>query len=181
MRWFWIDHFTEFESGRQATAVKNVSLAEDHLHDHFPGLPVMPHSLILEGMAQTAGLLVAETSHFDARIVLAKVAKARFHGLVRPGDRLVYRAVAQDLSHDGGVVVCQCHNGARLQADAELFFANLGQQQAGRSLFEPVEFLAMLRVLRVFEVGRQPDGAPLTEPAWMRDAETARAAETTRA
>ena len=37
MRWYWIDRFTEFESGRTATAVKNVSLAEEHLHDHFPG------------------------------------------------------------------------------------------------------------------------------------------------
>ena len=40
MRWFWVDRFLEFESGRHATAVKNVSLAEEHLHDHFPGVPV---------------------------------------------------------------------------------------------------------------------------------------------
>ena len=37
MRWFWIDRSLEFESGRVATAVKTVSLSEDHLHDHFPG------------------------------------------------------------------------------------------------------------------------------------------------
>ena len=42
MRWYWIDRFLEFESGRYAKAVKNVSLAEDHLHDHFPGYPVSP-------------------------------------------------------------------------------------------------------------------------------------------
>ena len=55
MRWIWIDRFIEFESGQQATAIKNVSLAEEHLHDHFPGVPVMPNSLIIEGWRRPAG------------------------------------------------------------------------------------------------------------------------------
>ncbi len=42
MRWFWIDRFVEFVPGSRAKAVKNVTLAEEHLHDHFPGFPVMP-------------------------------------------------------------------------------------------------------------------------------------------
>ena len=37
MRWIWIDKFIEFQSGRHAVALKNVTLAEEHLHDHFPG------------------------------------------------------------------------------------------------------------------------------------------------
>ena len=51
MRWIWIDKFTAFESGRYAAAIKNVTLAEDHLHDHFPAYPVMPACLMIEGMA----------------------------------------------------------------------------------------------------------------------------------
>lgn len=50
MRWFWIDRFDEFVRGKHATAVKNVSLAEEHLHDHFPGTALMPNSLVVEGM-----------------------------------------------------------------------------------------------------------------------------------
>ena len=46
MRWIWIDTFVEFVSGQRATAIKNVTLAEDYLHDHFPGYPVMPPSLM---------------------------------------------------------------------------------------------------------------------------------------
>ncbi|MFI4874980.1 MAG: beta-hydroxyacyl-ACP dehydratase, partial [Blastopirellula sp. JB062] len=57
MRWFWVDQFLEFESGRTAKSVKSISLAEDHLHDHFSGIPIMPHSLVIEGIAQTGGLL----------------------------------------------------------------------------------------------------------------------------
>jgi 3-hydroxyacyl-[acyl-carrier-protein] dehydratase len=57
MRWFWIDRFTEFVRHTRATAIKAVTLAEGHLHDHFPGAPIVPATLILEGMAQTAGAL----------------------------------------------------------------------------------------------------------------------------
>ena len=60
MRWIWIDKFLEFRSGQFARAIKNLTLAEEHLHDHFPGYPVMPASLIIEGLAQTGGILVGE-------------------------------------------------------------------------------------------------------------------------
>ena len=53
MRWIWIDKFTEFTPRTSATAIKNVSLAEEHLHDLFPDFPIVPHSLIVEGYAQT--------------------------------------------------------------------------------------------------------------------------------
>ena len=79
MRWYWIDRFIEFESGRYAKAVKNVSLAEDHLHDHFPHYPMIPNTLVIEGMAQTGGLLVCEHSQFTEKVVLAKVPKAIFY------------------------------------------------------------------------------------------------------
>ena len=68
MRWMWIDAVTQYEPDQRLVAVKNVSLAEEHLHDHFPAtethpaLPLMPNSLIIEGMAQTAGLLVGSVN-----------------------------------------------------------------------------------------------------------------------
>jgi 3-hydroxyacyl-[acyl-carrier-protein] dehydratase len=55
MRWFWIDRFTSFESGRSASAVKNVTLSEEALDNYTPGRPNLPYALIIEGMAQTAG------------------------------------------------------------------------------------------------------------------------------
>src|SRR3954468_25013165 len=79
MRWIWIDKFIEFESGKQAKAIKNLTLAEEHLHDHFPGFPVMPNSLIVEGLAQTGGLLVGEYNQFKEKVILAKVPTAKFH------------------------------------------------------------------------------------------------------
>ena len=58
MRWFWIDKFTEFISGRRAVAIKNVSLSEEHLVDYMPGYPLLPASLIVEGLAFEDGAAV---------------------------------------------------------------------------------------------------------------------------
>ena len=90
MRWFWIERFTEFVSGQKAVAIKNVSLGEEHLHGYYPSFPVMPGSLVMEGMAQTGGLLLGELSGYQARLVLAKITKLAFHFTPRPGDTLTY-------------------------------------------------------------------------------------------
>jgi 3-hydroxyacyl-[acyl-carrier-protein] dehydratase len=164
MRWFWIDRYLEFESGRYAVAVKNVSLAEEHLHDHFPGAPTMPNSLIVEGMAQTGGLLVGEANQFQKRVVLAKVSRAKFHFTALPGDTLTYRTQIEEIKTDGAMVTATCHVGDRLQAEAEIFFAHLSDEKQQSDLFDPAVLLAWLRVLRVFEVGHARDGSPLQIP-----------------
>ncbi|MCA9091048.1 MAG: beta-hydroxyacyl-ACP dehydratase [Planctomycetaceae bacterium] len=131
MRWFWVDKFIEFESGKQAKAVKNVSLSEEHMHDHFPGYPVMPHSLMLEGMAQTGGILLGETHNFASLVFLAKVPKVVYHHHVRPGDQIVYTATLADVRPEGGVTDVQAHVGEKLVAEAQIVFAHLSPEEAG--------------------------------------------------
>ena len=92
MRWIWIDRFLEFKPGQSATAVKNVSLAEEHLHDHWEDFPLMPVSLMIEGMAQTAGILVGQARGFKEKVILAKISKAEIAEPVVPGDQLKYHA-----------------------------------------------------------------------------------------
>jgi 3-hydroxyacyl-[acyl-carrier-protein] dehydratase len=171
MRWFWIDRFREFESGRYAVAIKNVSLAEEYLHDHFPGAPVMPNSLVIEGLAQTAGLLVAEHGGFAERVVLAKIAQARFHFPATPGDTLVYRVSIDDIHKDGAITSGTSHVGQRLQGEVQLFFAHLDEAAAGKWLFDPASLLAMLKLLGVFQVGRDAQGRPLEVPPALVEAE----------
>src|SRR6185312_8472737 len=122
MRWIWIDKFIEFESGRRARAVKNLSLAEEHLHDHFPGAPMMPNALVIEGLAQTGGLLVAEHFGFQERVVLAKVARAHFEFSAVPGDTLTYRTVIDDIHKDGAIVSGTSHVGSRPHGELQIFF-----------------------------------------------------------
>jgi len=170
MRWFWLDRFTEFVSGSHATAVKAVALSEEYLHDHWPAYPVMPHSLIAEGMAQTSGLLVSETYQFKELVVLAKFARCTFHGEVRPGDVLTYHAKIEQTSEDGASVKVTAHVEDRLQAEAEIFFARLQAQDLGSSgegqegamrLFNPAHLLHWLRLVAVFDVGTTADGQRL--------------------
>ena len=104
MRWIWIDRFTEFVPGKRATAIKNVSLAEEHLHDHWEAYPIMPTSLMIEGMAQTAGILVGQARDFKEKVILAKIAKAEFTDIVTPGDQITYQAEIESISPEAASI-----------------------------------------------------------------------------
>jgi 3-hydroxyacyl-[acyl-carrier-protein] dehydratase len=165
MRWFWIDRFLEFERGRRAVAIKGVALSEEQFDGYSPGFPVMPASLIIEGMAQTAGILVGEMEGFSQRVVLAKIGKAVFHRPAMPGDTLRYEARIADIKGDGALTTVTGHVGDELLAEAELMFAFLDDRFPSGPLFEPVDFVAMLRAFHVYDVGRTAEGQPLELPS----------------
>lgn len=171
MRWFWIDRFEEFVRGRRAVAIKAVALAEEALDDYSPGFPLMPASLIIEGMAQTAGLLIGEMGGFEQRVVLAKIGKAVFHFPARPGDTLRYRADILDVKSDGALAAITSHVGERLQGEVELMFAFLDDRFPSGPLFEPVDFVAMIRAFSMYDVGRTADGTPIELPPFYANAE----------
>ncbi|MEM7227404.1 MAG: beta-hydroxyacyl-ACP dehydratase [Planctomycetota bacterium] len=107
MRWMWIDNILEYERGERLVAIKNVSLAEEHLHDHFPAegdlhaQPIMPTSLIIEGMAQSAGILVGAYNDFREKVLLAKVIKAEVTEDVSHGETIRYSATIARMNPQG--------------------------------------------------------------------------------
>jgi len=131
MRWIWIDKFTEFTPRTSATALKNVSLAEEHLHDLYPVFPIVPHSLIVEGMAQTGGILVGEARNFQEKVILAKVGRATFHRLVRPGDTIHFNARIDQLNEHGASVSGTVTSGPDTVAEIELMFSHIDQNMSG--------------------------------------------------
>ena len=102
MRWFWIDRFTEFVSGSHAAGIKSVGLDAECVDEYCPGYPMLPPTLIIEGMAQLGGILVAESFLFEKRVVLAKVGKAAFHRAALNGDTLHYHVDLDALQDNGG-------------------------------------------------------------------------------
>lgn len=130
MRWIWIDRFEEFHSGVSATAIKMVSRAEDHLYEQYPAYPVMPHSLILEGLAQTGGILLGESRGFSEKVVLAKITRANFLDHAVPGDELRYEAKLVDVRDEGGLAECRVLKNGQLMAEAEIFFAHVDSSRA---------------------------------------------------
>lgn len=168
MRWFWVDCFTEFVSGREATALKCVTLGDECLH-HYDLATHLSGTLILEGLAQTGGLLLGESTKYQARLVLGKVSRLVLHELARPGDTLRYHARIGSAGPEGALIHATSHIGETLQAEADFFLAILPRQY-GEQLFEPRDLARLLRTLRVYEVATTQDGQPLPEPEWFYSA-----------
>src|SRR5438445_8271645 len=130
MRWIWIDRFVEFHRGKSARAVKCLSFAEDYFADHFPGYPVMPATLMLEGLAQTGGILVGEVNEFREKVILAKILTARFHREVLAGERLFYDVTLVHLRPEGASIQGKALIGDEVIAEVEIFFAHLDQNRS---------------------------------------------------
>lgn len=113
MRWLWIDRIVELAPRQRLVAIKNVSLAEEHLQDHFPArpaaggrparpaMPIMPASLIIEGMAQAAGILVGHAEEFREKVILAKISRAEIARDATPGTTLRYTAEIERMDAAG--------------------------------------------------------------------------------
>src|SRR5437588_5251804 len=92
MRYFLIDKVTELDIGKSVRGIKNITLSDEILHDHFPDFPVMPGALILEAASQLAGFLLEVSLNKPGvplrRAMLAQVELAKFHDSAGPGDQL---------------------------------------------------------------------------------------------
>ncbi len=154
MRWIWIDAFTEFESGKRAKAIKNVTLAEDHLHDHFPGYPVLPPSLMIEGMAQTAGILIGEAADFREKVILAKVRNAHFDDYCVPGDQAAYEARIESLDKAAATIEGTVFRNDRKIGNISLMFSHADHSVADLGLPQHNfvfndQFMSLLNTYRI--------------------------------
>lgn len=149
MRWMWIDRVVELERGRRLVAIKNISLAEEHLHDHFasdgtlPSQPVMPATLIIEGMAQSGGLLVGHVNDFREKVVLAKVSRVEIDEDAVPGQTLRYTVTIERMDDTGastlGVVelIDLADGGVPRQIGrVDLMFSHLDRNRGGQTFPE---------------------------------------------
>lgn len=122
MRYFLIDKVTELVVGERVRGVKNVTLTDEILHDHFPDYPVMPGALILEASAQLAGFLLETTLNRPdkplRRALLVQVQQAKFHEMCGPGDRI-------DITVDMGSTI---DSAVRVRAEAKV-----GEKRAVRA------------------------------------------------
>jgi len=129
------------------------------MHDHFPGFSVMPGSLMIEGLAQTGGILLGEKNDFKYAVILAKVPKVTFHSWATPGDSLVYTAHLLDDRDEGGTVECTAHVGDRLVAEAEIVFAHLDPSDPTLGAIDQKNFVFSMNLMGILEVGKAGDGS----------------------
>jgi 3-hydroxyacyl-[acyl-carrier-protein] dehydratase len=123
-----VDRVLEIVPGERVIALKNVTANDPHLQGHFPGNPVMPGVLLVESMAQTAGLLLPEGSS----AVLAQIKEARLRTPVIPGDQIRIEAVRRGgLGDLHRFEVVALVNGTPV-AEAEIVLAVVGPNAEGR-------------------------------------------------
>ena len=102
-----VDRVTHIEKNETLFAYKNVSISENIFQGHFPGHPIYPGVMILEGMAQAGGILAFKSMDMSKEEVAQKVVyfmsidKAKFRSPVKPGDKLEYRISV--IKHKGAI------------------------------------------------------------------------------
>lgn len=165
MRWFWVDRFTEFVSGSHACGIKNVALDQEVLDEYCGVYPYFPPTLMIEGLAQLGGILIAEHFDWDKRIVLAKVGTASFQRPALPGDQLNYRVQLDGTQDFGASVTGSVTCGGEPLGEIDLMFAFLEEGRfAEGSLFDTGDLAIMLRIMNLFAVGVDAQGNPLKIP-----------------
>jgi len=108
MRFILIDKIVSLEAGEQIKAVKNVSLSEEYLADHFPTFPVLPGVLLLEGLIESASWLVRRTENFAHSMILLEQARnVKYKSFLAPGSQIEYtvkvRTIEESVSSFSGV------------------------------------------------------------------------------
>ena len=129
-----IDRVKTLDAGKRIVAVKNVTVNEPHFQGHFPGRPIMPGVLILEAMAQAAGLLVflSEGTKPDAASVYYYVGidNARFKKPVLPGDVLEVEVSMDRFMRGIGKFTCAARVEGAVVAEANILCAMKPKESA---------------------------------------------------
>jgi 3-hydroxyacyl-[acyl-carrier-protein] dehydratase len=112
MRFILIDKVVSVEIGKEIKTVKNVSLSEEYLADHFPTFPVLPGVLLLEGLIESASWLVRQTENFAHSMILLEQARnVKYKSFLAPGSQIEYtvkvKTIEENISSFAGVGVSQ--------------------------------------------------------------------------
>ena len=101
MKFILIDKIVSLEPGSEIKTVKNVSLSEEYLADHFPVFPVLPGVLLLEGLIESASWLIRQAQNFANSMVLLKQAKnVKYKSFAAPGMQIEYCVKARDIDEN---------------------------------------------------------------------------------
>jgi 3-hydroxyacyl-[acyl-carrier-protein] dehydratase len=101
MRFILIDKIISIETGREIKAIKNLSLAEEYLEDHFPTFPVLPGVLLLEGLIESASWLVRQSENFAHSMILLEQARnVKYRSFLAPGAQIEYTVEAKTIEEN---------------------------------------------------------------------------------
>jgi 3-hydroxyacyl-[acyl-carrier-protein] dehydratase len=141
MRFTLIDRIVDLSPGEKITAVKNLSLAEEYLADHFPGFPVMPGVLMLEAMTQAGAWLIRASEDFaHSTVVLQEARNVKFANFLQPGQTLTITAEILDQDERQTRLKTSGHVDGSLNVSARLVLEryNLADERPDRAIADDV-------------------------------------------
>ena len=120
-----VDRILDTDGATYIDALKNVTVNEPCFQGHFPGNPVFPGVLLLEAMAQTAGLMLISKAQPDVPFttMMLSIDRAKFRHIVIPGDQLHLRAELVHMRARTAKFACRASVGDTLAAECELLCA----------------------------------------------------------
>ncbi len=146
-----IDHITNIQLNKSIQAIKNTTMNEPFYQGHFPGNPIFPGVLMLESMAQAAGVLIFKSKNIqpgEKLYVYAGVTKARFKNLVRPGDQLVFDVTLKNERRNVVFLSAVTKVGDSIVCEADFTIIGVSEEDLERSIqhksstvldFQPIE------------------------------------------
>lgn len=118
-----VDKILKIEEDKKAIGLKNVTINEDFFRGHFPGHPVMPGVLLIEAMAQVAGVLLLKKSENAGKLAyFMTIDKVKFRQTVVPGDTIFFEAELLKVKSRTGIVNGKAYVNNSLVAEAEFMF-----------------------------------------------------------
>ncbi len=116
-----IDRIVDIDGDSSAVGIKNVTVNEPHFQGHFPGEPVMPGVLVIEGMAQTAGAICALAQGTASSVVyLMTLDRVKFRRPIVPGDTAYYHVRKMKRRHNIWRFSCQARVDGDIAAEAQV-------------------------------------------------------------
>ena len=125
MRWDLIEKFEIIKKGRVAKAFRNFSGHEDFFVEHFPGNPLVPEPLLIEMIAQAGGVLFGLGLDFKKEVILAKILKADFFGVVQPPCHLVVEVRLDEEREEGAWISGTVKTNGQTAAEASILLVSM--------------------------------------------------------
>lgn len=136
MKFYLVDRILELAPPTRIVAVKNLSLAEEYLADHFPAYPVIPGVMMLEALVQAAAWLVRASTEFEKTLILLREARnVRYGTFLRPGGQLVMEVEALEIGPQASrfKATGRCEDQVAVQARLTLEHGNVADDDPTRT------------------------------------------------